>query len=124
MASWFRMYAEVLNDPKAQRLSGDDFKAALIGAMSGETTELSPFLDGPFTRPFAHEWAVIRANIFARDDYTCSYCGARGVALECDHIVPVAKGGGSTPENLTTACRPCNQSKRDKDVAEWLASNG
>lgn len=24
--SWFRMYTEVLNDPKAQRLSGDDFK--------------------------------------------------------------------------------------------------
>ncbi len=26
MSQWFRMYAEVLNDPKAQRLSGDDFK--------------------------------------------------------------------------------------------------
>lgn len=24
--TWFRMYTEVLNDPKAQRLSGDDFK--------------------------------------------------------------------------------------------------
>jgi hypothetical protein len=27
MSQWFRMYAEVLNDPKAQRLSGDEFKA-------------------------------------------------------------------------------------------------
>ncbi len=26
MSRWFRMYAEVLNDPKVQRLSGDDFK--------------------------------------------------------------------------------------------------
>ncbi len=26
MSQWFRMYAEVLDDPKVQRLSGDDFK--------------------------------------------------------------------------------------------------
>ena len=26
MSQWFRMYAEVLEDPKVQRLSGDDFK--------------------------------------------------------------------------------------------------
>lgn len=27
MSQWFRMYAEVLDDPKVQRLSGDEFKA-------------------------------------------------------------------------------------------------
>src|SRR5882757_275909 len=26
MSPWFRMYAEILDDPKVQRLSGDDFK--------------------------------------------------------------------------------------------------
>lgn len=26
MAAWFRMYAEILDDPKVQKLSGDDFK--------------------------------------------------------------------------------------------------
>lgn len=70
-------------------------------------------------RPFAHEWAVIRARIFERDDYTCTYCGARGVRLECDHIVPVARGGGHEDDNLTTACQPCNRAKRDKLISEW-----
>lgn len=121
MSQWFRMYAEVLNDPKAQRLSGDDFKAALMAAVRGEDTPLSPFIDGPYSRPFAHEWATIRAEVFARDDYTCTYCGAHGVQLECDHVIPVSRGGDSSMDNLTTACRPCNRSKRAKTIGEWKA---
>lgn len=70
-------------------------------------------------RPHATAWRVIRERIFLRDDYTCAYCGARGVSLECDHVVPVARGGGHEDENLTTACRACNRSKRDKLVSEW-----
>lgn len=70
-------------------------------------------------RPHATAWCVIRERIFRRDDYTCAYCGARGVSLECDHVVPVARGGGHEDENLTTACRACNRSKRDKLVSEW-----
>ena len=70
-------------------------------------------------RPHVAVWRVIRERIFRRDDYTCTYCGARGVSLECDHVVPVARGGGHEDENLTTACRACNRSKRDKLVSEW-----
>ncbi|MFC3697076.1 HNH endonuclease [Sphingobium xenophagum] len=121
MSQWFRMYAEVLDDPKVQRLAGEEFKAALLAAMAGEETAFSPFVAGPFHRPLAHEWAVIRAEVFARDDYTCTYCGAHGVQLECDHVVPVARGGSSDLGNLTTSCRPCNRSKRDKLVEEWMA---
>lgn len=70
-------------------------------------------------RPPSHQWADIRARIFERDDFTCQYCGDRGRRLECDHIVPVARGGGHEDANLTTACFPCNRSKRDKLVTEW-----
>lgn len=70
----------------------------------------------------ANEWRVVRARIFERDSYTCTYCGARGVKLECDHIVPVARGGSFLDENLTTACFTCNRSKRDKLVSEWRAA--
>jgi len=70
-------------------------------------------------RPSANAWNVIRARIFERDDYTCTYCGERGRSLECDHIFPVARGGRHTDDNLTTACRPCNRSKRDKLLSEW-----
>ena len=80
-----------------------------------------PSQDAIFTpeRPPAHLWSGIRERIFARDDYTCQYCGERGMKLECDHIHPVAKGGNHEDENLATACLACNRSKRDKTVAEW-----
>lgn len=73
-------------------------------------------------RPAAHVWRKIRDFIFRRDDYTCTYCSKRGVQLECDHVIPVSRGGSSEPDNLATACRPCNRSKRDKLVSEWRAS--
>lgn len=70
-------------------------------------------------RPAANVWAIIRASIFQRDNFTCQYCGKYGGRLECDHIVPVAKGGKSDDSNLATACFPCNRSKRDKTPSEW-----
>lgn len=74
-------------------------------------------------RPPVAEWKVIRERIFARDDYTCGYCGKRGKKLQCDHIHPVAHGGSNDDDNLITACEPCNRAKRAKivSVAEWSA---
>lgn len=65
------------------------------------------------------EWAQIRAAVFERDNYTCVYCGAHGVRLEADHRLPVARGGETSMENLSTACKPCNRSKGTKTVEEW-----
>lgn len=70
-------------------------------------------------RPAAAVWSVIRKRVFARDGYVCQYCGVYGGRLECDHVVPVARGGGHDDANLTTACFPCNRSKRDKMLGEW-----
>jgi hypothetical protein len=65
------------------------------------------------------DWYPLRTFVFARDDYTCRYCGQRGGRLECDHVVPLARGGSNDLDNLTTACMPCNRSKRDKLLSEW-----
>jgi hypothetical protein len=70
-------------------------------------------------RPSSNIWRFIRAAIFARDDYTCQYCGERGKKLECDHVIPVAKGGSHDEDNLVTSCFKCNRSKRDKLIDEW-----
>ena len=108
-------------------LSADEVKnlverLSALGFLDPET--YLPTQDAVFTgeRPPAHVWSGIRDRIFARDDYTCQYCGERGKKLECDHIHPVAKGGSHDDSNLTTACLPCNRSKRDKTVDEWMAS--
>ena len=72
-------------------------------------------------RPPAAEWKEIRERIFARDDYTCQYCDERGGKLQCDHIVPVARGGIHEDDNLITSCEACNMSKHAKvvSVEEW-----
>lgn len=70
-------------------------------------------------RPPAAVWRAIRERIFRRDNFTCQYCGVRGARLECDHIVPVARGGGHEEANLATACLACNRSKSDKLISEW-----
>jgi hypothetical protein len=53
----------------------------------------------------------------------CAYCGAENVQLEIDHIHPRSKGGSNRVSNLTLACRPCNQRKNNRDVADFLAHN-
>lgn len=68
----------------------------------------------------ASEWKVLRAEIFERDGYTCTYCGQVGGLLECDHITPRSRGGTNDPSNLTTACRDCNWKKRDRLLSEWV----
>lgn len=67
------------------------------------------------------EWAALRAFIFDRDCDTCQYCGVVGGRLECDHIIPVSRGGSNDPSNLSTACYDCNRAKGALTVEEWRA---
>jgi 5-methylcytosine-specific restriction endonuclease McrA len=70
-------------------------------------------------RPPAGIWQEIRLSIFIRDGYTCQYCGQHGGRLECDHVMPLSKGGDNKPDNLVTACFRCNRSKGAKTLKEW-----
>lgn len=114
-----KIHRNLLDDYRAQTLPAREFKRQFEAAMRGETNDLSPFVKPWNERMCQSEWARVRSSIFRRDNYTCRYCGARAVALECDHIMPLARGGSNEPENLTTACKPCNRSKRDKTLEEW-----
>lgn len=64
-------------------------------------------------------WKRISKEIFARDNYTCCYCGEKGGILEVDHIIPFSKGGTDNLENLITSCRKCNRQKKDMSVNEF-----
>lgn len=61
-----------------------------------------------------------RFNVLRRDDFSCRYCGRRppDVELVIDHLVAVANGGDNEPENLVTACDPCNAGKSDQVLDE------
>ena len=54
-----------------------------------------------------------RANIYARDDHRCQYCGGSfpTADLTFDHVRPVAQGGRKDWENIVTCCVACNRRK-------------
>lgn len=45
---------------------------------------------------------------------TCHYCQGKFKVsqLTMDHVVPLARGGTSTPGNLVPACLACNREKK------------
>lgn len=53
-------------------------------------------------------------ELFLRCQNQCENCGSN-YALEIDHIIPLAKGGSSQPENLRILCRTCNQRSAIKE---------
>ena len=57
---------------------------------------------------------VSRKSIFARDHYTCQYCGSRNVPLTIDHVVPRERGGGDDWTNLVCCCTKCNNKKGNR----------
>jgi len=54
-----------------------------------------------------------RVNVFARDKFTCQYCGERPhrSELNLDHVIPRALGGRTTWENVVCSCVECNRRK-------------
>jgi 5-methylcytosine-specific restriction endonuclease McrA len=61
--------------------------------------------------------AFTRFNVFLRDKFICQYCGAED-DLTFDHLVPRARGGLTTWDNVIAACSPCNLKKGSKTPAE------
>jgi 5-methylcytosine-specific restriction endonuclease McrA len=62
----------------------------------------------------AHSRKITRRAVFARDRWTCQYCGEERSSLTVDHVVPRSKGGDSTWDNIVACCAPCNRRKGDR----------
>jgi 5-methylcytosine-specific restriction endonuclease McrA len=63
---------------------------------------------------------LTRQNLFLRDHYQCQYCGQRPhvTDLNLDHVMPRARGGVDSWENLVVSCRPCNVKKGKRTPRE------
>ncbi len=63
---------------------------------------------------------VTNTFLFARDDYSCQYCGRHRSDLKGrqfltrDHILPISRGGQNDWKNVVTACSPCNNRKANR----------
>ena len=60
---------------------------------------------------------VTNTFLFARDGYTCQYCGRHRTRLHArqfltrDHVLPLSRGGENSWTNVVTSCSPCNNRK-------------
>lgn len=68
---------------------------------------------------------VTNTFLFARDNYTCQYCGreddnlkGRLNKLTRDHVQPRSRGGEDIWTNVVTACSSCNSRKDNKTPKE------
>jgi 5-methylcytosine-specific restriction endonuclease McrA len=62
-----------------------------------------------------------RINIYARDNYTCQYCGEKKRRIDeltYDHVVPRSQGGKTEWTNIVTACSSCNSEKANRTPAQ------
>ena len=102
-------------------------KSFTISMTEENIAELIKLLESKLTASaFAKEQRTLmtkklREFIKKRDNYTCCSCGNStdnepNLLLEIDHIIPIAKGGKTTEDNLQTLCWKCNRAKSDKIV--------
>jgi 5-methylcytosine-specific restriction endonuclease McrA len=61
-----------------------------------------------------------RANIYARDNFHCQYCGHgfESQDLTFDHVIPKRYGGKTEWSNIVTSCYRCNRAKGGKGLRE------
>ncbi|MBJ7900744.1 MAG: HNH endonuclease [Cyanobacteria bacterium RI_101] len=63
----------------------------------------------------------VREYLLEKWNRQCSYCGAKDVPLQVEHIQPRAKGGTDRISNLCLACEPCNTRKGTQDIKDFLS---
>lgn len=63
------------------------------------------------------EFATNRQHRFERARGRCEMCGTelKMAEWQCDHLVPLSKGGGNNIENLRVLCTPCHKRKTALD---------
>ena len=106
---------------KLTKFVGEDFIKSPLNLM--KDVHIPAYKLSDKVRMYQHDvkrWYGIMKEVFRRDNYTCQYCGAKGVKLEVDHIIPFSRGGSDDLSNLTTSCRRCNRQKKDKTIKEFL----
>ena len=66
----------------------------------------------------------VKNRLYEKQKGVCKGCGEEFPKhrMEVDHIAPVAKGGAHAESNYQLLCGPCNSSKGDRSMADFLRS--
>lgn len=118
-----RRAIRLIIDEKAEALEVDPVRLIRSEALRIETPvviRLVRFIHVP--RCFRRQ--VTNTFLFARDEYSCQYCGRHRrdlgyrESLTRDHVRPQSRGGDNGWTNVVTACSKCNLRKSDRLPAE------
>jgi len=118
-----RRAIRLIIDQKAEALEVDSLRPIRSEVLRMDTPvviRLVRFIHVP--RRFRRQ--VTNTFLFARDEYTCQYCGRHRrelgyrESLTRDHILPQSRGGDNGWTNVVTACSKCNLRKADRLPAE------
>ena len=84
-----------------------------IGTSSGPIRVPRVILLASYDRIPRRHIRYSRVNVFARDKYTCQYCGENPPRsqLNLDHVIPRSHGGRTSWENVVCSCVDCNRRK-------------
>ncbi len=93
---------------------------AAVGTPSGAIGVPRVILLPGFDRVPKRHIRYSRLNIFARDKFTCQYCGQKPQRskLNLDHVIPRSLGGRTTWENVVCSCVDCNRRKGGRTPAQ------
>ena len=70
------------------------------------------------------QWDKLRREVYARDKYTCQWCGAKG-KVHAEHIIQKSEGGSDHLSNLQTLCGLCHALKHGwRGNTFWLLLSG
>ena len=114
-----RRAVRLVLDRKAELLEADDaraFRSEREEIPFPLVIRLVRFVQVP--RRFRRQ--VTNTFLFARDNYSCQYCGRHRSELRGrqfltrDHILPLSRGGGNTWKNVVASCSPCNNRKGNR----------
>jgi hypothetical protein len=102
-----------LTDATPSTIGGfsDTAAAELVAALGTAGARASASSARPWEAQTGDTVAV-RQAVWARDGGRCVRCGSQQ-ELQYDHIIPLARGGADTAENLQLLCAPCSRAKGD-----------
>lgn len=94
---------EILADHKVRHYAPRDIQRTRLQWRLSSARRKAFKLSLPATLTIDHWKAILKAY-----GSRCAYCGRRSSRLTQDHVIPLVKGGGTTPDNIVPACLSCN----------------
>ncbi len=88
--------------------------AASFLPISGVKVEI-----GSFDQQGELQGYLLREYLLEKWQQKCASCGAKGIPLQIEHLVPKSRGGSERASNLTLACEPCNVHKGHQTADEF-----